>query len=172
MRRTNVAIAGCFAVMVGCVGIDDGTAPCSPIGDCLPDYTCAVGYCVPLERRPDPVGVGPEGGEVAGRQGAKLLVPPRAIRARTQLSIDEGNPISNMPGLFVMGVVHIVEPAGMYLDREATILIPVDAELDGVHVWRWDVDNRSWRRLDGVSERGLAVGKTDRLGHFIAARPR
>jgi len=120
--------------------------------------------------------IGPQGGELVGRQGSALqgvhlVIPPGAVSAQTEITILPADATTPLPSTAVRcGPEFAIEPAGLKLAVPATLTLPFDSKAveaqdrfaDEVKVWA--LDGATWgRKLQTDSSDGQVTIQLDSL---------
>jgi len=113
MLNRAFAVATILAASAACIPVDGDIAPCGAEGACLPGYHCDVGFCLPVDALAVEQGIGPEGGEVEGPDGALLLVPPGAVTENTKVTLNIQSSGTVINGAQVLTHSYTVEPEGL-----------------------------------------------------------
>lgn len=170
-RLITVFAATTFA---GCIiPAADDVAPCDASGSCLPGYACYVGYCMPVDESSESVGIGPEGGEIVGLDGTRIVFPPGALTERVEFAIAPVAAAVSLDGLEVLSETFIVQPQDVVLQSPVMVMVPVPempADKAG-HACVMISGADGWIPLMGHGELNWAMGSTTQLGVFTAAMP-
>jgi hypothetical protein len=155
---------------------EDKDAPCNDVGQCLPGWICAQGRCLEGDSGAlGPNAVGPNGGMINGPNGSQIEVPTGALADSVELVFKSHSQNLNLDGLNVLAPLVEIGPLETSFSLDATIIIPVDTssiaiEPNEIAVYRADSLDGPWQKLFGASSSTLAIGLTDKLGVFAAAR--
>jgi hypothetical protein len=143
--------------------LSDTTPPCSGPEDCFAGQRCVEGACA--DDSPPPttppsaqLTVGPAGGEVAGPDGARLIVPAGALESDVALRLERASASLIPTGFESRGPLLSIRPPVTF-DPPAVLEVPLEPDVcaDGeCRVWRWPVGTRV--RADVTTQGSYGVG--------------
>lgn len=161
-------------LLTACVPDADLT-PCTAEGRCLPGYRCIDLRCHPCDGDECPIihGVGREGGIVCGDGDVCIDVPGSAFETVTPVRVDLAGAVAPV-GVVPLSEAYLISPNGALLTMGAKVEVPISSTTaaDQISVYRADVLEGPWIRLQGESDNITARGTLDQLGYVVAGHVR